>query len=41
MILASGVLTDTDFELGIELLEDSVAAGDEMAIEALRKLRLN
>lgn len=41
MILTSGVLKDADFELGIELLEDSAGASDEMAIEALRKLRLN
>jgi len=41
MILTSGVFKDADFELGIELLEESAGASDEMAIEALRKLRLN
>jgi TPR repeat protein len=41
IILTSGVLADADFEVGIELLEESANEGDEMAVETLRVLRSN
>lgn len=41
IILTSGVVANADVNFGFELLEESAGQRDEMAIEALRKLRLN